>query len=230
MKSCGTDAGRDAIAVGRQLRVVLLEHVQPLGSPLYSVIRTAQLVLPLPPCEGAGARLGLVAHPVDPLGESYVALVVLQVSVIELLEEPSRGFVPAASGHIVIRVPPGLQAAVHCLWAATALHSPSVPSPDSALCPLQGSCVHPALLAPADLSLQTNGCQGTLRPAAAQVCTRPSRGPTRAALIHARYSPLKRGPVAARPSAETLPLRAGVPGVSRSGRRSGALSARKGRR
>src|SRR5829696_7897175 len=94
MKSCGTDAGRDAIAVGRQLRVVLLEHVQPLGSPLYSVIRTAQLVLPLPPCEGAGA----------PLGEPYVALVVLQVSVIELLEEPSRGFVPAAPGHIVIRV------------------------------------------------------------------------------------------------------------------------------
>src|SRR5215218_2178082 len=98
----GTDAGRDTVAVSRQLGVVLLEHVQPLGSPLYGVVRPAQLVLPLPPREGA--RAGLVACLVKPLGEPYVALVVLQVSVVALLEEPGRGVVPAASGNIVVRV------------------------------------------------------------------------------------------------------------------------------
>src|SRR5829696_1089139 len=82
MEACGTDARRDAIVVGRQLGVVLLEHVQPLGSPLYSIVRPVELVLPLPLPEGARACVGLVAH----------------------LEEPGRGIVPAASWHIVIRV------------------------------------------------------------------------------------------------------------------------------
>src|SRR5215207_5680867 len=100
----GADAGRDTIAVGRQLGVVLLEHVQPLGGPLYGVVRPAQLILPLFPREGARTRLGLVAHAVEPLGEPHVALVVLQVSVVALLEELDRGVVPAASGHIVVRV------------------------------------------------------------------------------------------------------------------------------
>src|SRR5215218_4066837 len=104
MEACGTDARRDAIVVGRQLGVVLLEHVQPLGSPLYSIVRPVELVLPLPLPEGARACVGLVAHLVEPLGKPYVALVVLQVSVVALLEEPGRGIVPAASWHIVIRV------------------------------------------------------------------------------------------------------------------------------
>src|SRR5918994_7039538 len=99
MQACGTDARRDAIVVGRQLGVVLLEHVQPLGSPLYGIVRPVELVLPLPLPEGARGRIGLVAHLVEPLGEPYVALVVLQVSVVALLEEPGRGIVPAASWH-----------------------------------------------------------------------------------------------------------------------------------
>jgi hypothetical protein len=41
MEACGTDAGGDAIVIGRQLGVVLLERVQPLGSPLYGVVRPA---------------------------------------------------------------------------------------------------------------------------------------------------------------------------------------------
>src|ERR687897_2608669 len=104
MKTCGTDARRDAIVVGRQFGVVLLEHVQPLGSPLYGVVSPAELVLPLPPAEGARACIGLVPALVEPLGEPYVAFVVLQVSVVALLEEPGRGIVPAASWHIVVRV------------------------------------------------------------------------------------------------------------------------------
>src|SRR5215212_4206148 len=104
MKPRGTDARRDAIVVGRQLGVVLLEHVQPLGSPLYGIVSAAELVLPLLLPEGARGRLGLLAHLVEPLGEPYVALVVLQVSVVALLEEPGRGVVPAASWHIVVRV------------------------------------------------------------------------------------------------------------------------------
>src|SRR5829696_692503 len=105
MESCGADARRDAIVIGRQLGVALLEHVQPLGSPLYGVVRSVELVLPLPPLEGARrSRIGLVEPLVEPLGEPYVALVVLQVSVVALLEEPGRGVVPAASWHIVVRV------------------------------------------------------------------------------------------------------------------------------
>src|SRR5919112_401906 len=106
MKPRGTDARRDAIVVGRQLGVVLLEHVQPLGSPLYGIVSAAELVLPLLLPEGARGRLGLLAHLVEPLGEPYVALVVLQVSVVALLEEPGRCVVPAASGLIVGRVRP----------------------------------------------------------------------------------------------------------------------------
>src|SRR5215218_4111351 len=102
MEACGTDARRDAIVVGRQLGVVLLEHVQPLSSPLYCIVRPVELVLPLP--KGARVCVGLVAHLVEPLGEPYIALVVLQVSVVALLEEPGRGVVPAASWHIVVRV------------------------------------------------------------------------------------------------------------------------------
>jgi hypothetical protein len=68
MKACGTDARRDAIVVGRQLGVVLLEHIQPLGSPLYCVVRSAQFGFPLPPAEGARARIGLVPRLVEPLG------------------------------------------------------------------------------------------------------------------------------------------------------------------
>src|SRR5919107_5832321 len=88
MEACGTDARRDAIVIGRQLGVALLEHVQPLRSTLYGVVRPAELVLPLPAPEGARGRIGLGAHLVEPLGEPYVALVVLQVSVVALLEEP----------------------------------------------------------------------------------------------------------------------------------------------
>src|SRR5215217_9001621 len=87
----GTDAGRDTVAVSRQLGVVLLEHVQPLGGPLYGIVRPAELVLPLPPREGARTRPGLIAAAVQPLGEPYVALVVLEVPVVALLEEPGRG-------------------------------------------------------------------------------------------------------------------------------------------
>src|SRR5215210_3558633 len=104
MEARGTDAGRDAIVVGRQLGVVLLEHVQPLGSPLYGIVSAAELVVPLSALEGARACVGLVAHLVEPLGESYVALVVLQVPVVALLKELGRGVFPAASWHIVVRV------------------------------------------------------------------------------------------------------------------------------
>src|SRR5215217_7876313 len=104
MKPRSTDARRDAIVVGRQLGVVLLEHVQPLGSPLYGIVSAAELVVPLSALEGARACVGLVAHLVEPLGESYVALVVLQVPVVALLKELGRGVVPAASWHIVVRV------------------------------------------------------------------------------------------------------------------------------
>lgn len=90
MEACGTYARRDAIVVGRQLGVVLLEHVQPLGSPLYGVVSPVELVVPLPLPEGVRGRIGLVAHLVEPLGEPYVALVVLQISVVALLEEPGR--------------------------------------------------------------------------------------------------------------------------------------------
>ncbi len=90
MEACGTDARRDALVVGRQLGVALLELVQPLGSPLYGVVGSAELVFPLPPAEGASARIGLVPGLVEPLGEPYVALVVLQVSFVALLEEPGR--------------------------------------------------------------------------------------------------------------------------------------------
>ena len=90
MKPRGTDARRDAIVVGRQLGVVLLEHVQPLGSPLYGVVSSVELVVPLPLPEGVRGRIGFVAHLVEPLGEPYVALVVLQISVVALLEEPGR--------------------------------------------------------------------------------------------------------------------------------------------
>jgi hypothetical protein len=41
MQAGRTDSGRDAIVVGRQLGVVLLEHVQPLGGPLNGVVRPA---------------------------------------------------------------------------------------------------------------------------------------------------------------------------------------------
>src|SRR5215203_4558437 len=88
MEACGTDARRDAIVVGRQLGVVLLEHVQPLGSPLYGVVCPAELVLPLP--KVARSCIGLVTHLVKSLGEPYVALVMLDVSVVALLEELGR--------------------------------------------------------------------------------------------------------------------------------------------
>src|SRR5918993_711123 len=105
MESCGADARRDAIVIGRQLGVSLLEHVQPLSSPLYGVVRSVEFVPPLPPLEGARrSRIGFVEPLVEPLGEPYVSLVVLQVSVVALLEEPGRGVVPAASWHIVVRV------------------------------------------------------------------------------------------------------------------------------
>src|SRR5918994_3348609 len=104
MQACGTDARRDAIVVGRQLGVVLLEHVQPLGSPPYGVVSPAEFLSPLPPAERARARIDLVAALVEPLGEPYVAFVVLQVPVVALLEEPGRRVVPAASWRIVVRV------------------------------------------------------------------------------------------------------------------------------
>src|SRR5215208_8007842 len=88
MESCGADARRDAIVIGRQLGVALLEHVQPLGSPLYGVVRSVELVLPLP--NAARSRIGLVEPLVEPLGEPYISLVVLQVSVVALLEELGR--------------------------------------------------------------------------------------------------------------------------------------------
>ena len=91
MKPCGIDARRDAIVIGRQLGVVLLEHVQPLGSPLYGIMGPAELVPPLLAPQGARGRIGLVMlHLVEPLGKPYVAFVVLQVSVVALLEELGR--------------------------------------------------------------------------------------------------------------------------------------------
>src|ERR687893_822728 len=87
MQARGTDARRDAIVVGRQLGVVLLEHVQPLGSPIYGIVSAAELVPPLLAPQGVRGRIGLVMHLVEPLGKPYVALVVLQVSVVALLEE-----------------------------------------------------------------------------------------------------------------------------------------------
>src|SRR5215208_1037185 len=104
MKASGAHAGRDAIAVGRQLRVVLFEDIQPLGGSLYGLVSTTQLVIPLPTPEGPGARAGLVSHLVDPLGEPYIALVVFQVPVVAPLEELGRGAVPTAQGHIVVRM------------------------------------------------------------------------------------------------------------------------------
>ena len=98
----GADAGGDAVAVGRKLGVVLLEHVQPLGGPLYGVVGPTQLVLPLPIAECFGTRI--IARTVEPLGEPYVAFVVLQVPVVALLEEPGRGAVPATSWYVVVRV------------------------------------------------------------------------------------------------------------------------------
>ena len=103
MEACGTDAGRDAIVVGRQLGVVLLEHVQPLGSPIYGIVSPAELVLPLPlprapgphrPCRASGgaARRALRSPRSAPgicrstSGRTW------------------RGVVPAASRHIVVRV------------------------------------------------------------------------------------------------------------------------------
>src|SRR5918994_5244297 len=80
------DAGGDAVAVGGQLGVVFLEDVEPLGGPLYGVVGPAQLVLPLTPAARVGT--GLIACRMEALGEAHVALVVLQVPVVALLEEP----------------------------------------------------------------------------------------------------------------------------------------------
>src|SRR5215217_2983108 len=102
MKARGAHARRDALAVGRQLRVILFEYVQSLGGSLYGLVRPTELVLPLLSPEVPGVRL--VPHLVYSLGEPYVALVVFQVPVVASLEELGRGAVPAAQGHIVVRV------------------------------------------------------------------------------------------------------------------------------
>lgn len=73
------EANREAIAVGRQPRVVMLEQVQPLGGPLNGVVRATQLVLPPPRLKNTRALSGFVSQPMDPLGEPYVAFVLFQV-------------------------------------------------------------------------------------------------------------------------------------------------------
>src|ERR687893_2466297 len=104
LKAGDAEAGRETIAVGRQLGVVLLEYVQPPGGPLYGFVRTVQLFLPLSLLRGTRDRLGLVPYQVDPLGEPYVAFVVLQVQVVLFLKELGRGAVPDARGHLVVQV------------------------------------------------------------------------------------------------------------------------------
>jgi hypothetical protein len=166
MEARGTDAGRDAIVVGRQLGVVLLEHVQPLGSPLYGIVSAAELVVPLsargrqslrrPRRASGGAARRAVRSPRSALGTCR--------------STSGRTWQGSCSSRVLAHrrqgAAPGLQVAAHCLWAAPALGS--VSSSASALhLLLRRSCPYTAFPERARPILQAAGCQGILRPAAA---------------------------------------------------------------
>src|ERR671933_2011884 len=82
-------AARDTV-VGRQLGVVLLQKVQPRLCPLYTIVYPTQPLLPLAFRKRTGGHLGVVAHPVEPLGQLHVTLVVLQVFVVVPAEHLDR--------------------------------------------------------------------------------------------------------------------------------------------
>src|SRR5918997_5118365 len=89
------DAGDGGAAgdpiVGGELRVGVLQDVEPLGRALYSLVGPAQP--PLPIVLGPRTRDPLLVGPrlVDALGQLHVALVVVQVAVVEDAEHLDRG-------------------------------------------------------------------------------------------------------------------------------------------